>query len=70
VLTRCNTSSRAVTASETAGCTGDVSEFGAGYERGNLVTVRVESRVPILAGSLVGHGDFVVTGESTVLVNN
>lgn len=57
-------------ASETVGCTGDVSEAGASYDRGNLVTVRVVSRVPVLAGSLVGHGDFVVTGESTVLINN
>lgn len=57
-------------ASETVGCTGDVSEVGAGYERGNLVTVRVESRVPVLAGALVGRGEFVVTGESTVLINN
>jgi hypothetical protein len=56
--------------SETAGCSGDVSESGAEYERGNLVTVRVESRVPVLAGALIGHGDFVVSGESTVLINN
>lgn len=57
-------------ASETVGCTGDASEPGAAYERGNLVTVRIESRVPVLAGALVGHGDFVVAGESTVLINN
>jgi Flp pilus assembly protein TadG len=57
-------------ASETVGCSGDVSETGAEYDSGNLVTVRVESRVPVLAGALVGHGDFVVTGESTVLINN
>jgi Flp pilus assembly protein TadG len=57
-------------ASETVGCTGDVSEVGAEYASGNLVTVRVVSRVPVLAGALVGHGDFVVSGESTVLINN
>jgi Flp pilus assembly protein TadG len=57
-------------ASETPGCTGDISEVGAGFDRGNLVTVRVESRVPVLAGALVGHGDFIVSGESTVLINN
>jgi Flp pilus assembly protein TadG len=55
---------------ETVGCTGDDSEIGAEYDTGNLVTVRVETRVPVLAGALVGHGDFVVTGESTVLINN
>ena len=55
---------------QTVGCTGDVSEDGASFSRGNLVTVRVESRVPVLAGALVGHGDFVVSGESTVLINN
>ena len=55
---------------ETVGCTGNVSEPGAQYVGGNLVTVRVESRVPVLAGALVGHGDFVVSGESTVLINN
>lgn len=57
-------------ASSTVGCTGNVSETGAEYDTGNLVTVRVESRVPVLAGALVGHGDFVVSGESTVLINN
>jgi len=57
-------------ASETQGCTGDVSEAGVAFEGGNLVTVRVESRVPVLAGALVGHGDFIVAGESTVLINN
>jgi len=57
-------------ASETVGCTGDVSEVGAEYASGNLVTVRVVSSVPVLAGALVGHGDFVVSGESTVLINN
>jgi Flp pilus assembly protein TadG len=56
-------------ASETPGCTGDDSG-GVAFERGKLVTVRVESRVPVLAGALVGHGDFIVAGESTVLINN
>lgn len=57
-------------ASGTQGCSGDVSEDGAEFERGNLVTVRVQSRVPVFSGALVGHGDFIVTGESTVLINN
>jgi Flp pilus assembly protein TadG len=57
-------------ADETPGCTGDVSEEGAEFERGNLVTVRVQSRVPVFTGALAGHGDFVVTAESTVLINN
>jgi Flp pilus assembly protein TadG len=55
---------------ETVGCTGDLSEAGATYQGGNLVTVRVQSHVPVLAGALVGHGEWVVTGESTVLINN
>lgn len=57
-------------ANGTTGCSGDVSEDGAEYERGNLVTVRIESRVPVFSGALVGNGDFVVAGESTVLINN
>ena len=55
-------------ASGTPGCVGDVST--AEYERGNLVTVRVQSSVPVFTGALAGHGDFTVTGESTVLINN
>ena len=57
-------------ASETEGCVGDVSEDGAEYQRGNLVTVRVQTRVPVFTGALAGHPDFIVTGESTVLINN
>jgi len=62
--------SRVNIASETEGCTGDVSEAGAEYERGNLVTVRVQSRVPVFTGALAGQPDFIVTAESTVLINN
>ena len=58
----------------TAGCTGDTDELVNGVavanERGALVTVTVSSTVPILTGSLLGMGDFTVSGSSTVLVNN
>jgi Flp pilus assembly protein TadG len=57
-------------ASQTAGCTGDVDEAGAGYGRGNLVTVRVQSHVPVFTGALLGFGTFTVSGESVVLINN
>lgn len=57
-------------ASQQSGCTGDVDEAGAGYARGNLVTVTVVSRVPTLTGALLGMGEFTVTGVSTVLINN
>jgi Flp pilus assembly protein TadG len=55
-------------ASQTAGCTGDVDQ--AEYARGNLVTVTVTSHVPTIIRSLFGAGDWAVSGESTVLVNN
>jgi Flp pilus assembly protein TadG len=56
------------------GCTGDTDEDlegqPAAYERGNLVTVVVESDVPIFASAVIGGGPFTVRGESTVLINN
>ena len=52
------------------GCSGDVSEPGAAFARGNLVHVTVTSHVPILTGALIGLSDFTVTGESVVLINN
>lgn len=57
-------------ASHKEGCSGDASEAGAAYQRGNLVHVTVVSQVPILTGTLIGLGDFTVTGESVVLINN
>ena len=61
-------------ASNTAGCTGNVDETSggvtAGYERGNLVTVVVTSSVPTIMRSFFGAGDWTVSGESTVLINN
>jgi Flp pilus assembly protein TadG len=57
-------------ASQTAGCSGDVDEVGAGYGRGNLVTVRVQSQVPVFTGALLGFSHFTVSGESIVLINN
>lgn len=57
-------------ASQQQGCSGDIDEPGAAYERGNLVTVTVQSRVPMIVGAMLGFGDFTVSGESTVLINN
>jgi Flp pilus assembly protein TadG len=55
-------------ATQQAGCTGDADQSG--YERGNLVTVTVTSHVPTVIRSLFGAGDWAVSGESTVLINN
>ena len=63
-------SSAATLANQGAGCSGDVDETGIEYERGNLVTVKVTSHVPIIVGSFFGAGSWTVTGESTVLINN
>jgi Flp pilus assembly protein TadG len=61
-------------ASGQAGCTGDVDEKVGGedvaYARGNLVTVTVTSHVPTFIRSLFGNGDWAVSGESTVQINN
>ena len=57
-------------ASYQQGCTGDVDEPDTGYARGNLVTVTVTSFVPTLLGSVFGNGQWSVSGESTVLINN
>jgi len=51
-------------------CSGNVDEPGVKNQRGAYVTVRITSTVPILTGSLLGLGDFSVSGASTVLVNN
>lgn len=57
-------------AAETAGCAGNVDELNATYQRGNLVTVTVESQVPVLVAGALGSGFLTVRGESTVLINN
>ena len=57
-------------ANQAAGCSGDVNQTGVDFRRGNLVTVEVTSRVPVIVGSFFGAGNWTVTGESTVLVNN
>jgi Flp pilus assembly protein TadG len=58
-------------ASYQQGCSGDVDESpDIGYERGNLVTVAVTTNVPTLLGSVFGHDQWTVRGESTVLINN
>lgn len=62
--------SAATLANQAAGCTGDVSEPGVEFERGNLVKVAVTSHVPVILGSFFGAGTWTVTGESTVLINN
>jgi hypothetical protein len=55
-------------ASQSTGCSG---AFDAElYKRGNLVTVRVESHVPIFLGAIFGRDTFAVSGASTVLINN
>lgn len=63
-------SSAETLANQGAGCSGDVDEPGYGYDRGNLVTVRVTSHVPVILGSFFGAGNWTVSGESTVLINN
>lgn len=63
-------SAQANIAANTSGCTGDTNEGAASNNRGSLVTVTATSTVPILTGSLLGMGDFHVSGTSTVLVNN
>jgi len=63
--------SAATLANQGAGCSGDVDESPEiGYARGNIVTVRVTSHVPIIVGSFFGAGSWTVSGESTVLINN
>ena len=57
-------------ASYQPGCSGDFDEIGAGYARGNLVTVGVTANVPTLLGSVFGRSQWSVSGESTVLINN
>lgn len=57
-------------ASQVQGCSGDADQADAYYERGNLVTVSVQTRVPMIVGAMIGLSDFTVSGESTVLINN
>ncbi len=52
------------------GCTGNTDAAAASNKRGTPVTVTVRSTVPILTGSLLGFGNFTVSGASTMLVNN
>ncbi|HET9852415.1 MAG TPA: TadE/TadG family type IV pilus assembly protein [Candidatus Limnocylindrales bacterium] len=54
--------------SKAAGCSGDT-DTGT-YARGNLVTVSVQSSVPIFLGAIFGSSTFPVSAESTVLINN
>jgi Flp pilus assembly protein TadG len=54
--------------SRTAGCSGDTSTGT--QTRGNLVTVGVQSNVPVFLGAIFGTSTFPVSAESTVLINN
>ena len=54
--------------SGTVGCSGDT-DNGA-YTRGNLVTVEVQSNVPVFLGAIFGASTFPVSAKSTVLINN
>ena len=54
----------------TTPCSGDTDEAGVKNQRGAYVIVRISSSVPILTGSMLGLGDFSVSGISTVIVNN
>lgn len=56
--------------SQQQGCSGDADESGAGFQKGNLVTVEVRTSVPIILGAVLGFGSYTVVGESTVLINN
>jgi len=62
--------SRVNIAAQESECAGDVDELNAFYERGNLVTVSVESQVPVMVAGVLGSGFLTVRGESTVLINN
>ncbi len=57
-------------ASGTTSCSGNTDDPSATNSRGALVTVTVTTTVPSLTGSLLGFGNFTVTGSSTVLINN
>jgi len=57
-------------ATQAASCSGDTNQTGAGYGKGNLVTVEVTSHVPVLTGAVFGFSEVTVTGKSTVLINN
>lgn len=52
------------------GCTGNTDQPGAGNGRGNLVTVRISTAVPLFTGTLIGLSGYTVTGSSTMLINN
>ena len=54
----------------TTPCTGNKDEANIKGQRGAYVRVEVKSTVPILTGSLLGLGNFSISGTSTVLVNN
>jgi Flp pilus assembly protein TadG len=49
-------------------CSGDASTGT--YSRGNLVTVTVQSGVPVFLGAIFGRSTFPVSAKSTVLINN
>lgn len=56
--------------SSSEGCTGDTDEPAAQNSRGALVTVRATAVVQLVAGALLGLGNFNISSASTVLINN
>lgn len=52
------------------GCSGNTDAAGATNERGTPVTVTVHTTVHMVAGSMLGLGNFGVTSHSTMLVNH
>ncbi|MCI0584554.1 MAG: pilus assembly protein [Chloroflexi bacterium] len=51
-------------------CSGNTDISGATNARGEPVTVRVTSQVPIIISSLLGLDPFVISATSTMLVNH
>jgi hypothetical protein len=51
-------------------CSGDTDGPGATNARGNSVTVVITSSLSLVTPSLLGMGNFAVTGRSTMLVNH
>ena len=55
---------------DVSSCSGDVDASGATNIDGTKVTVTVTSTVGLAAPSLLGLGDFTLSGTATMLVNN
>jgi hypothetical protein len=55
---------------QVASCAGDVDEPFATNDRGTTVTVTVRTTIGLAAPSILGLGDFHLSGTSTMLVNH